>query len=260
VGKLVAEKAELEAKFSATAGKAEKLKAVEEFAAKHGIGPDELVANADGAFTLISKLMEDGVIDPTGKVLVGKKEPVKPKEGDHKEPGDIDLDALLKGDTKGLTGEARLMALVSKAIEPTLKNLGKTIDEITTVQTGMLRNSWEQKIQGAYPNLTGDDVRKVFSEAAVKPKMGLLEIAKGLSEAKTKEKEALRKELASELGVNLEEFDANKLAEKGSAGGAAGMFQGMKFTLSKRRAAGDPKLKDPGAATKEYFRKSGILR
>jgi hypothetical protein len=257
VGKLVGEHSELKGKFEKVEENSAKLKVVQEFMGKYNLDPEGLVANADGAFALVSKLIEEGVIDASGKILVKKggelKEPDK-----HRDSGDLDLDALLKGDTKGLTGDAKLAAIVAKAIEPTMKNLGRTIDEITTVQTGMLRNQWENRILKDYPNLTTDDVRKVFSEAAVKPKMGLLEIAKGISDTKSTEGEALRKKHAAEFGINLEEFDANKLGEKGSAGGAAVMFQGKGFTLSKRRVGKD--LLDPSKATKEYFRKAGIIR
>lgn len=262
VGKLVQEKADLSAKVTAAEGRSAKLKVVEEFAGKYGISPEDLIANAEGAFTLTSKLIESGVIDASGNVLE-RKGKGKEKEPEQRttDDSDIDLDALLKGDTKGLTGDAKAAALVMKALGPTLSKVGKSLDELTTVQTGMLRNNWEMKIQGVYPNLTGDDVRKVFSEAAVKPKQGLLEIAKELSEAKSKTEGELRKKHAQEFGINVEEFDANKLKEKGSAGGAAGMFQGAKFTLSKRRAAMEgSKFVDPTAATKEYLRKQGIIR
>uniref|UniRef100_A0A6M3KXA6 Uncharacterized protein n=1 Tax=viral metagenome TaxID=1070528 RepID=A0A6M3KXA6_9ZZZZ len=257
VSKLVQGSSELQGKLDVAQGASAKLKVVQEFMGKYNLDPEGLVANADGAFALVSKLIEEGVIDASGKVLVQKGgEPREPKEP--KGSGDVDLDALLKGDTKGLTGDAKLAAIVAKAIEPTMRGLGKTIDEITTVQTGMLRNQWEERILKDYPNLTTDDVRKVFSEAAVKPKMGLLEIAKGVSVAKSTERESLRQEFAKEHGINLEEFDANKLGEKGNAGGAAVMFQGKGFTLSKRRVGKD--LIDPAKATREYFKKAGIIR
>lgn len=257
VGKIVGEKAELQTKLAAAHGETAKLKVVQDFAAKYSLAPEELVANADGAFTLVSKLIEEGVIDAQGKVLV-QKSGVKPKEGTPAEGGDIDLAALLKGDTKGLTGEAKTMAMMAKALEPMFGKIAKTLDEVTTVQTGMLRDRWEAKIQKDYPNLTTDDVKKVFSEAAQKPKLGILEVAKGVSEAKSKTSAELRAEHAKEFGVNLEEFDANKLKEPDSKGGAAAMAGGAKFTLSKRRMGKD--FVDPAAATKNYFKKLGILR
>jgi hypothetical protein len=258
VGKLVTEHSDFKGKLAAAEGKAAKMKVVEEFGAKYGLDPETLVANADGAFTLMGKLIEDGIIDASGKVLVkkgGKEGDVPPKDP---APGDLDLDALLKGDTKGLTGEAKTAAMVLKALEPVLKGLGKSMEDVTTVQTGMIRGQWEEKLMKAYPNLSKDDVKKVFSEAVAQPKKGLMDIAKGVSESKSTAEGELRKKYAKEWGVNLEQVDANKLDEKGPEVGAGAMFQGKTFTLSKRRVNKD--RIDPVKATKEYLRKQGILR
>ena len=245
----------LEGKLAAAEGGAAKLKPIQDFMGKIGLNPDELIQNADGAFTLISKLVEDGIIDPSGKVLVQKGAQMDAKSA---KDGDLDLEALMK-DSKGLTGEAKVAALVNKALESTLKPFAKTLDEITTVQTGMLRSQWEQRIQKEYPNLSTDDVRKVFGEAAGRPKSGILEIAKELSAAKSTNEATLRAEHAKEFGVDLKAFDENKLLEKGPEGGAAVMFQGKKFTLSKKRET-LPGFVDPRKATQEYLKKAGVIR
>ena len=245
----------LAARVAAAEGNATKLKVVQDFMGRINLSPDELIANADGAFTLISKLVEDGIIDPSGKVLVkkGTGGDVPPKKD-----GD-DLETLLGTDSKGLTGEAKVTMLVNKALESTLKPFAKTLDEITTVQTGMLRNQWEQKILKEYPNLSTDDARKVFGEAAGKPKLGILEIAKGISDAKSTSVATLRAEHAKEFGVDLKAFDENKLLEKGPEGGAGVMFKGKTFTLSKRRES-LPGFVDPTKATREYLKKTGVIR
>jgi hypothetical protein len=245
----------LEGKLAAAEGGAAKLKPVQDFMQKIGLNPDELIQNADGAFTLISKLVEDGIIDPSGKVLVKKGAQMETRP---MKDGDLDLDAVGK-DSKDLSGEAKVAALVNKALESTLKPFAKTLDEITTVQTGMLRNQWEQRIQKEYPNLSTDDVRKVFGEAAGRPKAGILEIAKELSSAKSTSEATLRATHAKEFGVDLKAFDENKLNEKGPEGGAGVMFQGKKFTLSKRREA-LPGFVDPRKATQEYLKKAGVIR
>ena len=265
VQKIFEEHGGLKGELVTAQGSAAKLKVVQDFMTKYNLDPEGFVENADGAFTLVNKLIEDGVIDTSGKLLVGKG---KPKGEGEKGDGDFSLEDLLKGkavkdkdDTKGLIGEEKLAALVAKAIGPTMTAMNKSLEEVTLVQTNMLRGQWEAKLQGAFPNLTTDDVRKVFSEAAVRPKDGLLEIAKELSDRKSTERGTLEKELAAKWGVNLEEFKtANDLKEKGSEGGAAVMFQGKKFTLSKRRAAGSKDFVDPGAASREYLKKQGILR
>jgi len=258
----------LKGELATAQGGAAKLKVVQDFMTKYNLDPEGFVENADGAFTLVNKLIEDGVIDTSGKLLVGKGTGKGPGDKGGPGPGDFSLDELLKGkagkdsgDTKGLIGEEKLAALVAKAIGPTMTAMNKSLEEVTLVQTNMLRGQWEAKIQGQFPNLTTDDVRKVFSEAAVRPKEGLLEIAKELSERKSTERGTLEKELAVKWGVNLEEFAAaNAMKEKGPEGGAAVMFQGKKFTLSKRRAAGNKDFVDPGKASLEYLKKQGILR
>ena len=247
---------ELANRLATVEGNAGKLKVVQDFMGRIGLSPDELIQNADGAFTLISKLVEDGIIDPSGKVLIkkgtGGESLPKKKDMD-------DLETLLKEDSKGLTGEAKVAALVNRALESTLKPFAKTLDEITTVQTGMLRNQWEQRILKEYPNLSTEDVRKVFGEAAGKPKLGILEIAKSVSDAKSKDEATLRATHAKEFGVDLKAFDENKLLEKGPEGGAGVMFKGKTFTLSKRRES-LPGFVDPTKATREYLKKTGVIR
>jgi hypothetical protein len=235
---------------------------VDEFTAKFGTDVEGLLENADGAFTLVSKLIDEGIIDSTGKVIV-KKEPVKGKvPGDTPPPpeGDDLLSALLKGDSKGLKGAEKLEAIVAKAIEPHLVKLGKQVEEVVGVQTGILRQQWQEKIQGKYPDLDDDDVARVFRMASENSKLTLWDCAEKVNSKKSEVLGGLRKKHAQEFGINLEEFDQNKLkeAQGGEGGGAAVMFQGKKFSLSKRRA--DKDTVDPRDATIAYLKKQGVIR
>lgn len=256
---------ELGTKAQTAEQRAESFKAVEEFCAKYNLDPAGLVENADGAFILTNRLIEEGIIDPSGKVLVSKTAPKgKGKETNDPPPDDDeDLDALLeeKG-SKSTPGKAqKLEAIIQKALKGSIEPLSKTLEELTTVQTGMLRDRWEQRIKEKFPNLESDDVSRVFRVAAEDKKHSLLEIAEAASKQKSTAMDSLRKKHAEEFGINLEEFDRNKLQEKGSEGGAAILAQGRKFSLSKRRMQDSGgKLVDPKDASLEYLKKIGAIR
>ena len=246
--------------------KAASFKAVEDFCAKYNLDPEGLVQNADGAFSLTNRLIEEGIIDPSGKVLVSKTAPKAKGKGTEDlvpDEDDDELAALLDDKTpKGTPGKAqKLEAMIQKALKSTVEPLSKTLEELTTVQTGMLRDRWEQRIKEKFPNLESDDVSKVFRVAAEDRKHSLLEIAEAASKQKSTVMETLRKKHAEEFGINLEEFDRNKLQEKGSEGGAAVLAQGRKFSLSKRRMQDSGgKLVDPKDASLEYLKKIGAIR
>jgi hypothetical protein len=248
---------ELGTKAQTLEQKATSLKVVEDFAAKYSLDPAGLVENADGAFTLVNRLIEEGVIDASGKVL--SKAPKDKGKPNDKPPldDDDDLDALLKGDDKPSRGKAeKLEAIIHRALSP----LSKGLEELTTVQTGMLRDRWEQKIKERYPNLESDDVSGIFAAASRDKKHGLLEIAEAVSRSKTLKETELRAAHAREFGINLEDFDRNKIDEKSSKGGAAAFAQGKQFSLSKRRIQDNKNLVNPADATREYLKKIGAIR
>jgi len=250
---IVSKHSELAEELSKVKGSAEKLAVVNDFMVKYGLDPEGLVSNADGAFSLVNRLIEDGVIDTSGQVLVKKG-----GAEDQVEQEDVVTVHGVKVPKPKDAGD--VSAAVTKAVQDALAPLTKGLEEVTLVQTSMLRGRWEEKIKTAYPNLTAEDVMKVLSEGAKRPREGLMDIAKEVSGTRSAMEKDLRGKHATEFGVNLEEFDANKLKEKGSEGGAAVMAEGVKFTLSKRRAAGDKTFADPEQATREYLRRQGILR
>lgn len=256
---------ELGTKAQTLEQKAASFKTVEDFCARYNLDPEGLVQNADGAFTLTNNLIEAGIIDPSGKVLVSKEAPKgKGKVTDDLIPtdNDEDLEALL-GDKDSKVPPAKaqkLEAIVQKALKSTLAPLSKTVEELTTVQTGMLRDRWEQRIKEKFPNLESDDVSRVFRVASEDRKHSLLEVAEAASKAKSTKTAELRAAHAKEFGINLEEFDRNKLQDKGSEGGAAVLAQGRRFSLSNRRVADDKKLVNPLDASREYLRKIGAIK
>ena len=262
VAKLEGSVAELGQKAASAEQKAAAFKTVEEFCAKYNLDPQGLVQNADGAFSLVNRLIEEGVIDPTGKVLVSKTAPKDSGRAPDTPPDTEDeLDALLKGDIKKNPEKVqKLESMIQRVIKSTMEPVSKTLEELTTVQTGMLRDRWEQRIKERFPNLESDDVSRVFRAAAEDKKRSLMEVAEIASKQKSQRMDDLRKKHAEEFGINLEEFDRNKLQDKGSEGGAAVLAQGRKFSLSKRRIGDDNKLVNPLDASREYLRKIGAIK
>ena len=242
-------------------GKLEGYSKVDEFCTKYGLDIDGLVENADGAFTLVSKLVDEKIIDQSGKVIQKREEPkAKDQSSGSRDEGEDFLKALLSGDSKGLKGEEKLMAIASKALGPQLDKLSKQLEEVVGVQTGMLRQGWQEKIQGKYPNLDEDDVARVFRLASENPKVSLWDCAEKVNSRKSEVLGTLRKKHAAEFGVNLDEFDQNKLkeAQGGEGSGSAVMFQGKKFSF--RKKPGDKDVVTPLEASREYLKKQGIIR
>ena len=202
------------------------LKACEKF----GLEPDAFVDQAQGAFSVISDLIEKGLVDEKGN-LVEKK-------------GGTGINFPSAGNSNALPAEDKLVGLVAKALEPIIKKLGVLEQD----QTQLTRLRISDSVKGKFKNLEDTDISKLFAVAGNDRSKTLMQHAEEISKQKVKEHSNLRGEFAKEFGVDLTRFDANKLNEQSADGGAGALFQGKKFSFKKKEGAITPK-----EATAEYL-------
>ncbi len=215
--------------------KTQQVAAILQQAEKYGLSPEDLAEQTDGAFAVMSDLIDKGVIDNKGARIEKKADSAEPT------PPDPNLAALPKDQT-GLVKRLEL-------IEQSLAMLPDRLDVIERDQTHMIRMDVQRSIQAKHSNLSDDDVTKLFSTAINDKSKTVWQHAESLSEMKSAGVADLRKQHAAEFGVNLDEFDANKLIEKDAEGGASAVFKGKKFSFKK----GDDSV-SPRKATMEFFK------
>lgn len=222
-------------------------------AEKYGVDIETYLGQAEGAFGVMSQLITDKVIDEKGSIIKKKEE--KPT-GDKLE-GDVDLEKLFNlpgADTKGMKGEEKMEAIVAKVLGPQLDAMKVLTDRVAAVdktQGDMIRLNLEEKVMSKFPNLKPNDVSQVFGRAMDDRSKNLWDHAEAASKAKASDVSALREEHAKEFGVNIKEFDENKLREQGAEGGAGAFFKGKKFSFDTKK--GDEDTVNPAKAANEFI-------
>lgn len=194
---------------------------------KFGLEPEVFVGQAEGAFSVISDLIEKGFVDKQGNIV--EKKPGKPASDD--------INFSKAGDKNLAFPEDKVTALVSKALKPITDKLGA----IEQDQTQLTRLRISDSIKGKFKNLEDTDISKLFAVAGNDRSKTLVQHAEEMAKEKVKAHSALRKDFAKEFGVDVDKFDANKLREQGADGSAGGLFEGKKFSFKKGKDAISPR-------------------
>lgn len=201
--------------------KTQEVKEIVDAAAKYNLTPVEYIQQTEGAFAVISKLVDSKIIDDQGNVIVVEK------KGD-----------LPAGDPpplpKPLVGEERTNAIVADALKSVVDPLKEGMKVLQEDNTKLIRAQLEMQVQGKHPTLSRDDISDLLVVASQDGKKNLMDHAQEMVERKKVGKAESRAEYAKEFNINLEEFDANKLREDDPGGGAAALFEGKKFSFDSR--------------------------
>lgn len=214
--------------------KAQKIAAIEDAAKKYGLEPEDYVGHAEGAFASVTKLMELGLIDEKG-------EPIERKEVT--KPANVLVTPVSK--TKDSSDDP-----VVKALE----QINQRIKGIEEDQTRMMRISLGKDIRAKFDNLSDEDVSKVLGTAMNDPKKSVWQHAEDASNAKKVGEGELEKAFAKKYGINLEEWNANKIREQTADGGASALVAGKKISFRKPSKGGE-NVVTPKEAMKEFLRK-----
>jgi hypothetical protein len=205
---------------------------------RYGLDPEQFLAQAEGAWTVVGNLVQDGVIDRQGKLV--KK---TPSRDEFSGGGNVPTD------DQNLTPDAKFLKETLGQVRATMEGFGSKMKEMEEVQTSMLRNSFHERIKSAHRELSDDDVSRVFALAMRDKTKTLFQHAQAAAIHKRGIMAELRKAHAEEFGVNLDEFDQNKLHMQDPKGAAVARFGGKKFSFKKGKDAVTPK-----EAMLEYFK------
>lgn len=220
---------------------------------------EELVANVDGAYTVLNNLLEAGVINENGELVESsssKGDKLKGKEGER------DLDDVLNAQNFAKQkGSQKMNDLVQEALQGALEPLQKKLSEISDVQTSMLRKDVAREIQAKHPELDNEDVERVFGTAMHDKSKSIWQIAEARAESKKAKLGSFEEEFAKKYGLDLEELrkkqaeenDPNKVKQGGKEGGSSVLSEGKKITL--RRGVKDGV--HPKDLAKQYLEKLG---
>jgi len=208
----------LRAQQASATQKTQTVAAIIQAAEKFGLSPEEYVAQADGAFGVMGNLIDGGVIDNTGNVI-------KPKAPDVIGPTLRTVAPAAPGVSKT---EERLANL-----EEVIKSIPGELQTLRQDQTYVIRQDLQRQIQAKHPELTDDDVSRVFGTAMNDPeKASVWQHAENFSKAKTTSVAEQRKQFAEEFGINIEQHDENLLRQKSPEGAAAHVIKGKKLSFN----------------------------
>lgn len=213
-------------------------------AEKYGIDPKTFVEQAEGSFSVMSTLIDQGVIDSKGAILETKPGPdtsLKPETDDS-------LEGLF-GVPKPTqpTGNDKTMSVIQDALQkiPELveqnKKLTEQLESLDQTQSNIIRTNIQEKIQDKFKNLDTEDVSRVFALAMQDRSKDVYVHAEAFSKVKSARTDELRKQHAEEFGIDLDKYNENKLLESEPGYGAAVQVKGKKLSFKKKDGAVTPK-------------------
>jgi hypothetical protein len=227
------------AKDAASTQKLQQVATVTKAAEKYGLEPDQLVDQAEGAFAVVSKLVNAGIINEEGEIVQKKEpDPLKPVVSDPVKPDPVTPDL-----------ESKIATVVEKTVEKALGGIPETVDAIKNDQARMIRSDLQKQAQDKYPDLTEDDVTKLFGAAMADRKKSFWQHAEEIAETRKTRNSEARAAHAKEFGIDLKKFDANKLNEQDSKGGPAAIIANKKISFKK----GEKDSITPKQAMREHF-------
>jgi hypothetical protein len=211
-------------------------------AERYQVDVDTYVQNAEASFALMNELIQQGVIDESGKI---KKEEAKPVVAPN-------LQAA------GLSGVSKANAVSAEALVEFHKKFGSLEAELERLKednVGLMRLRLQDKLGQQFPDLDEDDIAKVMATAyKANGKKPVVEVAKEMSEAKKTWMLKQEETFAKKYGLNLDEINKRKqFIESDPSQGAGMLAQGKKISFSTKK--GDTNVVTPKEAMAEFMRR-----
>jgi hypothetical protein len=220
--------------------KSQQAKAILDSAERYGLSVDDYLANAEGSFNVMTKLLDQGIIDEKGNVV--QAEP-KQKSEEPRQP-QTQTDPLPKGRMD--LDEKKLRVILEPLLQPLVDEMKTNRKDTVT----LMRLRIGDQLQSKFPELTDADLSTVFAQAEREPKADLVDIAKGLVDDKLQRKAELKAEVAKELGLNPEELEKQRAFEQDPEGGMMAGYEEKQFSFKRGKERANPKQ-----AMKEFIRK-----
>lgn len=216
--------------------KTQEVAAIKTAAEKYGLSPEEYVDRSEGAFATVVDLMQEGVLDNEGRRVEKEPKDDKPK-----------VDPLK---TVGPKVDSKELDVVTKALD----QIEKRTRAVEEDNMNLMRKNLSIELQGKHPELNDDDVSRLFGIAMSDQKKNVWQHAEEFvgkkKEVGTKQEEAF----AEKYGINLKEWNENKIKEQDAKGGGAAAILG-KRKLSFRAKSDDPDAVSPRRAAEEFLTK-----
>ena len=219
--------------------KTQRAKPFLDWADRYNMEADEAVYQAEGALALTSRLIDEGIIDGNGNILVKKQEtPSHEDDLGGEEPPTTPRQKIESAETKAIL---KKMTLMEDALKQTQGELRKVRED----NTMMLRHRIAEKIMAENPTLDREDVSHLLRAFQANPRAKLDELTKKLVTEKADYVASLRQDFAKEFGIDIEKAEkAKQLKEQSPDGGAAGLalggrrvsFTGKDGTVSPKEA------------------------
>jgi hypothetical protein len=220
-------------------------KIVSEAAGKYEMDPGSYIDQAEGAFSIVGRLVQEGIIDQNGEIV--KKTPSK---------GESEGDDLLKGLLDGKKSEGgmardedKVSEIVSKAIGGVKEELLGEIANLKKENSQLYRLQLEKDLQSEFTDLNQEEISQAIGKAAYDPKKrGVKFHAEEILKAKGNYRSSVEEEILKKYGIDKEEWERkNELKQQGSEGASA-LVKGKKLSFKKGEGTITPQ-----EATRAYF-------
>lgn len=202
---------------------------------------DQFVSEAKNSFAVIQKLLDDGVIDTNGDPITRSPAAPTPRPAG---PQALPLNPQQMSEVKNI-------GLVMDAI----KSIDSKVNKLEESSNHLFRLRLETDLRDKHPEMSTRQISEVIGRAANDPqRRSVWEHGKIMVEELKGQAASTRAHYAKEFGVNLDEFDQNKLNEQDAGGGAGALIKGKKLSFTKK---GDGYV-HPTQAAASFFGRQGV--
>jgi len=213
-----------------------------DMAARYGVSVEDLATNAEGTFGLMSKLIDEGIINDKGEIIT--KTPGTPP--------DPMVPPVVPG-TPAPGGTKQLEVAMKALIDPLATKL-ESIEEsnirLRSDNANLMRLRISDKLESKFPEFSSSDIATVFSMAEKDPNVSLLDHANKLNEDKKAGIAAQEAEFVKKYGIDIEKAKEAHAFEQDPQGAAAAVVSGKKISFKR----GDDAV-TPAQASQKFFSK-----
>lgn len=220
-------------------------------AERYGVDTPTYVAEAESSFAIVQDLLQAGIIDDKGKPVTQTPGPGPAPATPPGSPGSPEPPA---GSPPTITPE-QLGGLKSmNTVLEALKGINEKVQRLEDNDNHLYRMRLQGDLAAKHPEFTERHISEVIAKASNDPqRRPVWQHAEAMAESIKEQSGEARKAYAKEFGINLDEFDKNKLREQEPGGGAGALFKGKKFSFKK----GEGNV-SPTEAAAEFFGAQGI--
>lgn len=234
LGRFVEEHSKMSAKI-------EGVEAIHTAAAKYDLTPEEYVIQAEGSFGVMNNLLQNKVIDQSGKLIKTEPKDTPPKDDD------VDPNA-----PKLTKAEKVIMDSLNK-IGTRLDEMEKGIDTANQDAVGLMRLRLQDKIKERYPDLDDESISKAIARSSSDKSKDVFKHAEDINKDRAASVESVQRAYAKEHGLDYEALaKAKEVNEENPDGGVGAMFQNKNFTFNPQ---GENDV-SPQQAAKEFLDKN----